>query len=139
VIEGDVPERRAGAIIPAIISTYEPTRVVVSAHADRPGYLVLTDTLYPGWRAEVDGRPAPIYRANSLFRAVRLEPGSHTATFTYEPDSFRWGTMVSALTVLGIVVAMLMPIGRRRLQTRLLPYHVGSTAISATRRRERSQ
>jgi uncharacterized membrane protein YfhO len=79
----------------------------------QPGYLVLTDTYYPGWRATVDGQPAEILEANHAFRAVQLDRGEHTVTFEYEPLSFRLGAW---LTLLALVVLVVIPIisGRYR-------------------------
>ncbi len=51
-----------------------------------PGYLILTDSYYPGWSAEVDGEPATIHHADLYFRAIALEPGEHRLTLQYEPD-----------------------------------------------------
>ena len=48
----------------------EPLRVELAATMKGDGYVVLADTNYPGWRATVDGIPAPIFAANGLFRAV---------------------------------------------------------------------
>jgi hypothetical protein len=36
---------------------------------ERAGWLVISDTWYPGWRAWLDGEPAEIYRADYLFAA----------------------------------------------------------------------
>ncbi|MDP8924371.1 MAG: YfhO family protein [Chloroflexota bacterium] len=63
------------------------------------GYLVLTDTYHRGWRARVDGAEAPVYLANSLFRAVHLPPGSHTVEFVFDPLSLRIGRAVSLATL----------------------------------------
>ncbi|MFN2226015.1 MAG: hypothetical protein ACK2UY_06900, partial [Anaerolineae bacterium] len=61
---------------PAVrILAYEAEEVRIEADLEAPGYLVLTDTYYPGWQAEVDGRPASIQRADVYFRAVALEAG----------------------------------------------------------------
>ena len=58
-------------------SEANPNRLSFSITADQPGWLVISDTWYPGWRLWVDGSPAPLYRANYLFRAVRLLEGRH--------------------------------------------------------------
>ena len=49
----------------------KPDRWTVSTQADAAGYLVVTEANAAGWRAEVDGHPAPVRTANVLFRAVR--------------------------------------------------------------------
>src|SRR5581483_10616456 len=47
------------------------------ARAASAGLLVLNDTWHQGWRATVDGAPAPIARVNHAFRAVPISAGSH--------------------------------------------------------------
>ena len=83
----------------------EPDRVVLTAGADWAGRLVLTDSYYPGWRAWVDGRPAPIERADDAFRAVRLPPGEHAVEMRYEPASFRVGMFISLLALAALAAA----------------------------------
>jgi len=46
----------------------------------------------------VDGHPAPILRANYLFRAVEVASGDHQVVFTYQPLSFWLGLVVSLLS-----------------------------------------
>ena len=98
---------------------------VVDVQADAPagGFLVLTDPYYPGWRAFVDGQEAPILRADYLFRAVALAPGSHLVRFTFTPTSFERGIWLSLAGVgiaLGaIVVGLAGPTMRRRPWRRL--------------------
>lgn len=103
---------RAPSIAPVQPEVYEASHVVVEATAEGDGLLVLTDTYYPGWKAYVDGVESPIYRANYLFRAVRLPPGHHRVEFRFEPTSFRAGFAVSLATLL--VTATLLVRGARR-------------------------
>ena len=81
--------------------------MVVEARLPRPGFLLLLDNHYPGWRAFADGRERPIQRADYTFRAVALPAGSATVEFLYQPRSFRIGvavslSMVAFLTLLGV-------------------------------------
>ena len=91
----------------ARIVEYQPERVVVEATLDAPGALVLADTWYPGWQARIDGQPAPVLRANYLFRAVLLPAGQHVVQFEFRPASLRLGAGVSlaaALLLLAVVI-----------------------------------
>jgi len=81
------------------ITQSESERVTVRAQTSAAGYLVLADSWYPGWNAYVDGAPAPIYRADVLFRAVPLEPGSHTVVFEYRPLSLIMGAGISLVSL----------------------------------------
>jgi uncharacterized membrane protein YfhO len=46
---------------------------------------VRRETWFPGWRAQVDGRPSPIRRVDRLFQAVAVPAGSHRVVFSFEP------------------------------------------------------
>jgi hypothetical protein len=75
----------------AKIVSYLPERVEIETSLESAGYLVLTDSYYPGWEAKVDGTPVSIERADLYFRAVHLEPGEHQVVFSYTPSSLRTG------------------------------------------------
>ena len=85
-----------------------PNRVTIRAALDAPGYLVLADTWYPGWRAAVDGEPVEILRANYAFRAVRLEAGEHTVEMVYRPTSVLVGGALSLVALAVIFVGLLL-------------------------------
>ena len=74
--------------------------------------LVLVDTWFPGWIAEVDGRPRPILRANYLFRAVPVPVGRAVVRFDYRPRSLRIGAMLSACSLLLLLGLVLRAVGR---------------------------
>ncbi len=88
------------------ILDYQPERVKVQAHLGAPGYLVLTDAYYPGWRALVDGRLAEIERADYYFRAVYLEEGEHTIEFVYAPLSFKVGVAISLASLAFVIMGL---------------------------------
>jgi hypothetical protein len=71
----------------ARIVAYRNNTVQVEVDAPADGYLVLNDPYHPWWRASVDGRDAPILRANVLFRAVPVPAGRHRVEFAFEPLS----------------------------------------------------
>jgi len=78
------------------IATYEPDEVTIEASLSRPGFLLLLDTYFPGWKASVNGRSTRIYRADYNFRAVALPSGRSTVRFFYRPESLLIGIALSA-------------------------------------------
>ena len=92
----------------AAFEMYADQEVVVSTQASGDGFLFLSDTYYPGWKAYVDGEEATIYRANYAFRAVPVPAGEHTVVFRFEPESFKWGLRITLGTAGATAVAFLM-------------------------------
>ena len=72
-----------------------PSRITVSLDMETPGMVVLADLWDKGWRAYLDGRPAPILRANHAVRGVEAPAGKATLEFRYEPASLAWGLRLS--------------------------------------------
>jgi uncharacterized membrane protein YfhO len=64
--------------------------------------VILDDLFYPGWKATVDGRAAPIRAADGMLRAVAVAPGVHLLRFSYQPASTEIGAI---LTILGLLLA----------------------------------
>jgi hypothetical protein len=94
---------------------YEPQRVELRVSLERPGVVILADVYYPGWRLTIDGRTAPIFRANRMMRGAAVLAGEHTLIYTYEPDSFRIGAIVSLVGVIVLLTrACSSPFGRSR-------------------------
>jgi hypothetical protein len=91
------------------IISYQPNRIVMRAEVlGKPKFLVLTDTYYPGWKVFVDGKAHKLLKADYIFRAVYLAPGSHDITFVYSPFFFKLGVVISVLTCLVVVLKMLV-------------------------------
>lgn len=96
-------KQRRTLVASAKMVRYEHDAATVHASLNDSGILVLADAFYPGWKAYVDGKEAPIFKANHFFRAVVLAPGEHVVVFKYEPLSFKIGLIVSVFTILCIV------------------------------------
>jgi Bacterial membrane protein YfhO len=117
-IEG-LPE---GAAEPALgsaqIVDYDAEKVVVESSAARPALLVLTDSWFPGWKAEVDGEEVPVERVDYVIRGVPVPAGTSRVEFTYEPASWRTGWIVSLLALMTILGAALVGWRRRSREPR---------------------
>jgi hypothetical protein len=84
---------------------YEADDVVIEVSTPQPGFLLLLDTYFPGWKAFVDEKETAIYRANYNFRAVAVPAGRSTVHFKYRPHSFSIGLALAALGAGWIAVA----------------------------------
>jgi hypothetical protein len=113
VVEPDAADRGARAALAALapaasvgppgtarVLAHAPEHVVVRTDAARPALLVLADNLSAGWTATVDGRPAPVLRANVTLRGVVVPPGRHDVAFTYRTPGLRAGAALSAAAAL---------------------------------------
>lgn len=82
----------------AEITRYSPNSLEISVLATSPGLIFLSDTMFPGWTAYVDGQKTELLRANYAFRAVAVRPGSHRITMEYKPVSFYLGLILSMMS-----------------------------------------
>jgi Bacterial membrane protein YfhO len=101
---------------PAQITGYTPNRVEMVSDRPEPSYLVLTDVWFPGWKCTIDGSPTEIFRANFLFRAISLPAGKHDIVFTFEPESYRVGKIVSVCGLMLLLAATSVALLRKRVQ-----------------------
>jgi Bacterial membrane protein YfhO len=105
---GDADGRRGA---PATIVRDEPRTVEIEASLPAPGLVVLADSFYPGWRATVDGTPAPILATNHLFRGVPAPAGQHRIRFEYSPWTLPAGVGLT-LASIAVIAIMLRPHAR---------------------------
>ncbi len=74
----------------ARLARYSNTEVTIEVDSPSGAMLVLNDVWHPWWRATVDGSTTEIFRANAIFRAVRVPPGRSTVRFRFEPLRGAW-------------------------------------------------
>jgi hypothetical protein len=96
------PQRTAWPFAPgyggtANIVSWQADRIEIEANSPHGGMLALHDTYYPGWIAEIDGKPTRILRADVLFRGVEVPAGRRRIVFRYQP--FSWQNLADALAL----------------------------------------
>ena len=95
------------------ITAYHPTQVEILANAAAPALVVLTDTWDAGWHAQVNGRSAPIYPVDHLFRGVPLPAGKSLIVMTYRPWTFITGAWVAGAALAVALRLLLTPLRGR--------------------------
>jgi hypothetical protein len=93
----------AGSAGQAEIVRREPNSITLRAQLARPGYVLLLDRYDTNWQATLDGRPAPVLRANQIFRAVYADAGSHEIRFDYRQRGLAPGLAISLLALAGLI------------------------------------
>lgn len=80
----------------------ETMKVSTVVHAARPGYLLMRQSYYPGWRTLIDGKWGNVVRADYLFQAAFVSEGRHEVAFYYLPLSLILGFPLMLLGALGL-------------------------------------
>jgi len=88
--------------------------VVLQVNSPVPALLLLSDMMVPGWKVEVDGQSAPLLQADLVLRAVAVEAGEHTVSFTYDDPGVRRGLTLSIIGASMVTFMFLVPLFMRR-------------------------
>ena len=81
------------------------SNITMSVQTDEKGFLVLSDTWYPGWKAYVDNKETRIYKTNAVSRGILITgAGEHTVEFQFVPKSFYMGLVITGITLAGFVL-----------------------------------
>jgi hypothetical protein len=77
----------------------EGGRIHIEVSARKKGFLVLSESSYPGWRVFVDGREKECLWLNLLFQGVEIDSGRHDIDFVFRPKGFAIFALISAVSL----------------------------------------
>lgn len=93
------------------LAAYEPNLLTYKAELSSERVAVFSEIYYKyGWKASIDGNPAEHFRANYVLRGMTLPAGSHTVTFSFEPESYKTGNRVSLAGSVLLLVLLIMSV-----------------------------
>lgn len=98
---------RCSASEPVAVARPNSDDVILTANLGCRGLVVVSDTMYPGWEAKVDGKPAAIQETWGALRGVVVDAGIHKVEMRYRPASVRYGAMLSAAGLLACLALLL--------------------------------
>jgi hypothetical protein len=117
VTRGDLGDFSPGGGTGSILRVDEPRpeRVAIGVQSDEATLVVLNERWDPGWRARVDGRPAPLVEVDSVLMGAPVPGGEHTVEFEYRPRGLIVGRAISlvSLALLALIIAASALAGRR--------------------------
>jgi hypothetical protein len=85
-------------------TSYAPTDIKFHTQAATPTVLLLNDQYDPHWRVTVDGKPAPLLRANFIMRGVYLPEGEHAVEFQFSLPTRPLKITISAMILGGLLL-----------------------------------
>ena len=120
-VQGRTDLKRPPTPLPIVASftEYEPGHIALGLSAAAPAgsALVVSENYYPGWRATVDGKAAPVARVNYTLIGVPLPEGARHVELTFHSSPYERGKLITlgalALTAALIVVGALADRRRR--------------------------
>jgi hypothetical protein len=79
--------------------SYAPNKLVYEFTVETPQLAAFSEIYYEnGWVAEVDNQPLDYFRCNYILRGAILPAGTHTLTFTFNPDVVSTGEQISFIS-----------------------------------------
>ncbi|MHB8995337.1 MAG: hypothetical protein ACYC63_08835, partial [Armatimonadota bacterium] len=110
VVDQPVPGLTGASTGTVAVQRQQGALLEARVEAAQPSLLVISQAWYPGWRAYLDGKPAPLLRADFAIKAVRVPAGSHVVTLRYQNATWARGLWLGlAGMVLMLVLASVRP------------------------------
>lgn len=102
----------------ATVTAWEPGKMTVAisqsaAPVTPPGYLVVSENWFPGWRATVDGAPVDVLRGDQSLITVPLTPGAREVDLVFTSPAYRRGKVISFVALLGVAGLIAAPVAAR--------------------------
>jgi hypothetical protein len=122
VLEGDphpgtTPVTQVGGSASFEWTGDQSARIVVDAPA--PAVVVVRNAYASGWRATVDGRPAPVLPADYLVQGIPVPAGHHAVELSFADPAIGYGLAGSAVALAGLLAATGLLWNRQRRRTAL--------------------
>lgn len=77
---------------------YGPMDMKYESNNTQAGVAVFSDIYYPtGWTATIDGKEAPIFKANYVLRAMKIPAGKHIIEFKFHSKAFETGKKMALI------------------------------------------
>lgn len=96
------------------VTRNDEDEVDMEVRAPSAGWVVVSQNYFPGWRCRVGGEKSNVVRANYALMAFQVKPGEHKIELRYRPTSLIVGGLISLLSVIAAVGAVIVRLVRRR-------------------------
>lgn len=89
--------------LPYRVNRFEANNVDIEANTGQieSAWLLYSDVWHPRWKATVNGKETPVYKANLAYKAVKLEKGLNKIHFYFKSKWLSFFHLVFSLNALG--------------------------------------
>ena len=109
-LEGFTPQVDSTATI--VLESYFPNKLTYKSKTDSEQLAVFSEVYYqPGWKAMIDGKEVPHFRADWTLRAMLVPAGEHTIVFEFKPEGYITASYISSYSSLLILLLLVVAIG----------------------------
>ncbi len=103
-----VPVHNSGKFENVKIVRYTPNRIDMEINMTNPGFLVLSEIWYPGWKAYDNDQKSEVYKTDYALRSIYVVEGKHHISFVYEPESYSIGKTISIISFIVCIFVIII-------------------------------
>ena len=92
------------------MTSFDNDAISYESNSSSANVAVFSEIYYKDWKAYIDGKPAPYFKANYVLRAMVIPAGKHKIEFKYEPKIFFTSREIS-LVFSWLVIVLLLALG----------------------------
>jgi hypothetical protein len=86
---------------------FDNENIKYESNTSAPHVAVFSEIFYKDWKAYIDGKPAPIAKADYVLRALLIPAGKHNIEFKFEPAVYYTGSTLTAISAWILTLLML--------------------------------
>lgn len=86
-----------------------PNFIVAKVTSKAPAFAIFSEAYANGWRAILDGKAVPIYRADYYLRGIAVPAGAHIIEMRYIPPGFIAGVVMSLFSFFIMFILAVLP------------------------------
>ncbi len=92
------------------MTAFNNDAITYESNSSAANVAVFSEIYYKDWKAYIDGKEAPYFKANYVLRAMVVPAGKHVIEFKFEPTIFFVSKKISAVASYLLVVLLLLSI-----------------------------
>ena len=94
--------------------SYKPNHIKIRYQIKEPVVFIFLQNYFPGWKAMINNKRVPIYKANKTFMGVLLQPGTKEVQIIYRPIGEMICFAISAMTFFVYLTLILISETRKK-------------------------